>query len=92
MTLTIELSPDEEARLQEQARQRGEDAEAVLRAFVQAGLNMPPAEGTSREAFLQYLLEQGDIPFIPEGRPGPPPPLVFVRGEPISETIIRERG
>ena len=92
MTLTIELSPDEEARLREQARQRGEDAEAVARGFVQAGLNTSRVEGASREAFLQYLLEKGDIPFIPPGLFGPPPPLVSVRGEPISETIIRERG
>ena len=92
MTLTIEISPEEEVRLREQARQRGEDAETVARGFVQAGLNMPPVKGTSRETFLQYLFEQGDIPFIPSGRFGPPPRLVSVRGEPISETIIRERG
>ena len=92
MTLTIELSPEEEARLHEQARLRGEEAEAVARGFVQAGLNTPPVEGASREAFLQYLLEKGDIPFIPPGRFGSPPRLVSVQGEPISETIIRERG
>ena len=46
----------------------------------------------ARNAFLQHLLEQGDIPYIPQGRPGPPPPLVPVRGEPVSETIVRERG
>ncbi len=87
MTLTIELSPEEEARLREQARQRGEEAEAVARGFVRAGLNAPSVERASRTAFLQHLLDQGVIPFIPEGRPGPPRP-VPVRGEPVSETII----
>ena len=92
MTLTIEISPEEEARLREQSWQRDEDAEIVARGFVQAGLNVPPVGETSREALLQDLLEQGEIPFIPPRRLGPPPRLAVVRGEPISETIIRERG
>ena len=50
------------------------------------------ASAGSQEAFLRYLLKQGDIPSVPVGRPGPPPLLVPVRGEPVSETIIRERG
>ena len=92
MTLTFEISPEEKSRLREQARQRGEDAEVVARGFVQAGLNVPPVGETSREAFLRHLLEQRDINYIPQGRLGPPPRLAVVRGEPISETIIRERG
>lgn len=92
MTLTIELSPEEEVCLREQARQRGEEAEAVARGFVQVGLNTPRVERASRTAFLQHLLDQGIIPFIPEGRPGPPPSPVPVRGKPVSETIIEERG
>jgi len=94
MTLTIEISPEEEARLRARARQQGQEVEAVARAFVRAGLEATPAEGTAtaQDAFLQHLLDQGDIPYIPQGRPGPPPHLVPVRGEPVSETIISERG
>ena len=92
MTLTFEISPGEKSRLREQARQRGEDAEVVARGFVQAGLNALPAESNARDAFLRHLLEQGDINYIPQGRLGPPPRLAVVRGEPVSETIIRERG
>ena len=92
MTLSIELSPEEEARLREQARQQGKDAESVAHTFVQAGLNASPAEANARDAFLRHLLEQGDIPYVPQGRLGPPPRLAVVQGEPVSETIVRERG
>lgn len=94
MTLTIEISAEEEARLRERARQQGREVEAVACAFVRAGLEAAPAARAeaARDAFLQHLLDQGDIPHIPQGRTGPPPRLVPVRGEPVSETIISERG
>lgn len=94
MTITIQISADEEARLRAQAHQQGQDVEAVAGAFVRAGLEATAAKGAGpvQNAFLQHLLDQGDIPYIPQGRPGPPPLLVPVRGEPVSETIISERG
>ena len=55
---------------------------------------MPAATGAFEEAhtiFIQRLLEQGIIPFIPEGRPGPPPHAVPFQGPPISETLVEER-
>ncbi len=92
MTLTIEITAEEEARLRAQARQQGQDMEAVAGALVRAGLEATPA-GTdaARDAFLQHLLEQGDIPFIPQGRPGPPPRPIPVQGRPVSETLVEER-
>lgn len=94
MTITIEISAEEEARLRDRARQQGQEVEEIARALVRAGLEAAPAEGavTVRDAFLQHLLDRGDIPHIPQGRTGPPPRLVPVRGEPVSETIISERG
>ena len=95
MTITLELSPDEEARLRARAARQGRDAADLARDLVRDGLGEAPAAAgaeAAREAFLRHLLERGDIPHIPQGRPDPPPPLVPVRGEPVSETLIRERG
>ncbi|MDQ2798929.1 MAG: hypothetical protein M3Y13_04720 [Armatimonadota bacterium] len=94
MTLTIELSSEEEDRLQLQAWRQGQAVEAVVHALVRAGLDTPTAEANAmeRDAFLQHLLAQGDIPYIPLRRSDPLPRLVPVRGEPVSETIVSERG
>ena len=45
-----------------------------------------------RTAFVQHLLAQGIIPAIPQRRLSPPPRPIPVRGKPVSETIIEERG
>ena len=47
--------------------------------------------GDAHAAFIQSLLAQAAIPFVPAGRSGPAPRPVAVRGEPVSETIIAER-
>jgi hypothetical protein len=49
----------------------------------------PPDE---RLAFARHLLEVGAISAIPPGRTGPPPRPITMRGRPVSETIIEERG
>ncbi len=41
--------------------------------------------------FQKSLLAQGAIPFIPDGRSGPAPHPIPVRGEPVSEILIAER-
>ncbi len=93
MTLTIEISAEEEARLRERARQQGENAEAVVSALLRAGLAAtPPVRAeAARDAFLQHLLAEGVIPAIPERRLGPPPRPVPVQGRPVSETLVEER-
>ena len=50
MTITIEISPEEDARLRAQARQQGKDAEAVAGAPVRAGLEAAPAADRRRPA------------------------------------------
>ena len=51
----------------------------------------PPIQKDAQSALAESLLAQGAIPFIPEGRSGPAPHPVPVRGEPVSETISAER-
>lgn len=53
---------------------------------------LAPSAPEARAALAQHLLESGAIPAIPAGRSGPPPRTVPVRGQPVSETIIQERG
>jgi len=51
------------------------------------------SEEERERAFAQHLLAIGMIDHIPEGYPEgyvDPPPIV-VQGEPVSETVIRER-
>lgn len=51
-----------------------------------------PTPIESRAALAQHLLASGAIPAIPLGRNGSPPRLITMRGQPVSETIIEERG
>ncbi len=51
-----------------------------------------PSPPEARAALAQRLLASGAIPAIPAGRSDPPPPLITVRGHPVSETILEERG
>ena len=69
----------------------GLQAETPMREPVKLFEEMALETEEAHTAFVQRLLEQGAIPFVPEGRPGPPPRPVSVRGEPISQTIIDER-
>ena len=53
---------------------------------------LTPSTPEARAALARHLLASGAIPAIPAGRNGPPPPLIAVRGQAVSETIIEERG
>jgi hypothetical protein len=46
MTITIELTLDEERRLQERAAQSGQDLTAYLRGLIREDLEAPPAAGS----------------------------------------------
>jgi len=70
-----------------------------LRAMIDSWQTETPAEmlvkttPEQERQFAEHLLAIGMIDYIPEGHPEgyvPPPPIV-VQGEPVSETIIRER-
>jgi Fe2+ transport system protein FeoA len=47
---------------------------------------------TGSTALARHLLDMGAIAVIPPGRTGPPPRPIVVRGRPVSETILDERG
>lgn len=51
-----------------------------------------PTPPEARAALARHLLEQGAISAIPTGRTAPAPRPIPVRGRPVSETIIEERG
>lgn len=98
MTITIELTPDEEARLRARAAQQKQAPEAIVHGLVRDSLQTSetipaatPAEREAQKRLAQRLLEQGAIPHIPPGRSGPPPRLITVRGRPVSETLIEDR-
>lgn len=94
MTLTIEISAEEEARLRERARQQGENAEAVASALVRAGLDaVPTAEVTEEKhaVLIQRLRDAGLLTELPTERLGPPPRPITVLGPPVSQTLVEDR-
>lgn len=100
MTLTIELSAEEDARLQEQARRRGEAAETVAQSFVRAGLENASAPAAadapiSEEAhavLIQRLHDAGLLTTLPT-HPGQTVPFqsITVSGPPVSQTLLEDR-
>ncbi len=64
----------------------------VIQAAPHAPDALQPTPPEARAALAQRLLEQGAISAVPTGRSAPPPRPITVRGRPVSETIIEERG
>jgi len=89
--MTIILEPAIEARLQERAAREQQDADAVSNALLaEASLR----EDEERENVLdQMLLASGLLTHLPPPRDPSKAerPRILVQGEPVSETIIRER-
>ncbi len=93
MTITVELSAEEEARLRTQARQRGQDVEAALRALVRDGLAPEPDITEEAHAVLiQDLLSRGLLTELPT-HPGLTTPFqpITVLGPPVSQTLLEDR-
>jgi len=64
-----------------------------LRRLMDSWQTPQPSKPTPERQFAEYLLTIGMIDHIPQGYPDgyvEPPPIV-VQGEPVSETILRER-
>ncbi len=72
------------------------EGEEVTILVTRAASHMPdilrPTPPEARAALARHLLEQGAISAIPTGRTGPPLHPITVRGCPVSETVIEERG
>ena len=75
----------------EQIKTLTSEEQQHLRALLDTQLAPTPAEQQRRLA--EHLLAAGVIDHIPEGYPDGyvEPPPITVRGEPVSETILRER-
>ena len=89
--MTITLVPDIEARLCERAARDGKDLEMLANAMLADRLQ--DDEAAREEAADRALLAAGLITHIPPPRdPSKAERPVFeVQGEPLSETIMRER-
>ncbi len=100
MTITIELSPAEEARLRAQAVREQRDPETIIHALVRAGLEPPSAQAlldtpVSEEAHARVvalLRRDGLLTTLPT-RPGQTTPFkpIVVHGRPVSETLLEDR-
>ncbi len=88
--MTITLAPENEAHLRQRAAQNGKDIDAVANALLSTVL---ASDADKTEAVHHALLASGLVkriarrtePDTTERR------LVEAQGEPVSETIIRER-
>jgi len=89
--MTITLIPEIEARLCERAARDGRDMEALVNALLADHLLND--EAAREEAADQAMLAAGLLTHIPPPRdPSEAERPVFeVQGEPLSETILRER-
>jgi plasmid stability protein len=89
--MTITLEPETEARLCERAARDGKDVETLANALLADSLQ--DDEAAKKEAFHRALLASGLVTHItPPREPSKAErPRIVVQGEPVSETIIRER-
>ncbi len=100
MTITIELTSEEETLLRQKAERQGQAPEAVVHGLVQQGLLATPPEqpelqtvsDKAHEALVQHLLDTGRMSKRPTN-PGQLRPFrpITMTGKPVSETIIEER-
>lgn len=94
MTLTIELSPEEEARLHAQARRQGQNIQDRAHDLVRAGLGVLPTEKAAEEqhaVLVQRLRDAGLLTELPTRPLGPPPPPIAVLGPSVSQTLLEDR-
>ena len=85
------LSPETEARLCERAAREGQDVNVLANA--QLTQRLQDDEAAKEEAFERALLSSGLVTHIPPPRDPSKAerPTFVVQGEPLSETIMRER-
>jgi hypothetical protein len=89
--MTITLEPEMEARLCERAARDGKDVDTLANALLADRLQ--DDETAKEEALDRAMLAAGLITHIPPPRDPSKAerPTFEVQGEPVSETIIRER-
>ena len=95
MTLTLELSAEEEARLQAQARRQGQNIQDRAHDLVRAGLGVGPIEEVTEEQhanLIHRLRDAGLLTDLPT-HPGQTMPFqpITVLGPPVSRTLVEDR-
>ena len=95
MTLTIELSPEEEVRLQAQARQQGQEMQDAAHELVRSGLGIrpePEITAAKHAVLIQRLQDAGLLTELPPhpGRTTPFQPITVI-GPPVSQTLLEDR-
>ena len=94
MTLTLELSPAEEAALAAQARARHQEIADRAHEILSASLGLPdsPAANDPRYAdLIRRLQAAGLLTTLPTRPLGPPPRPITVIGPPVSQTLVEDR-
>lgn len=94
MAITLELTPDEEARLWSEAAQQQQPPEAIAHHYVIAALDAKAPAAVSEEdheRLVQRLLDLGMMTERPTRPLGPPPPPIQVLGPPVSQTLLEDR-
>ena len=79
-------------QLARQIKTLTDEEQAQLRVMLGAD-SLPETPSNQERQFAQHLLAQGMLNHIPPGYPEGyrEPPAITLDGEPLSETIIRER-
>lgn len=99
MTITIELTFEEEALLRQKAERQNQAPENIVHGLVHQGLLALPEQpqlqtvsDEAHEALVQSLLDDGLMTARPShpGRLRPFRPITMT-GKPVSETIIEDR-
>ena len=94
MTLTLELSPAEEAALAAQAQARNQEITDRAHELLQSSLGLAgnPTMNDPRHAdLIRRLQAAGLLTKLPTHPLGPPPRPITVLGPPVSQTIVEDR-
>ena len=94
MTLTIELSPEDEAVLRTQARQQGQEIADRAHELLCSSLGIPPdpeITEAKHAVLIQRLQAAGLLAELPTHPLGPPPRLITVLGPPVSQKLLEDR-
>ncbi len=95
MTLTLDLSPEEETRLRELARQQRQDIQDKAHDLLRVSLGIAPepeSDAAKHAVLLQRLQAAGLLTTLPTQPLGPPPRLITVLGPPVSQTLLEDRN
>jgi len=71
MTITLELSPSEEARLRVKAAQQGKESTAYATDLLKRDIEMPEASGVEKYTMADFVeaAKREGITLIPQGTP-----------------------